>query len=342
MGTKRQIRNDGIKRRATTSRKSHGIRPIISVVTPAYHEADSLPELYERLRNVLDREEMDWEWVIVDDHSRDGTFSVIRNLAAKDSRIRGIRLARNTGAHMALTCALHAARGDCAIALAADLQDPPETVPELLAKWRAGFQVVWATRAKREGESLGKVMAARIYYWLMRRVVGFREMPAEGADFFLLDRKVLEAFQQFRESNVSILALITWMGFRQTMINYTKRVRVHGKSGWTLRKKLKLFVDSVTAFSYVPIRFMMYMGFAVFGIGFSVALFEIFNALAGNPPPGWTTLIVAVLVLGGFQMLMIGVLGEYLWRVLDESKRRPQYLIEDSVGDFVQKRHGHV
>ena len=303
-------------------------QPVVSVVTPAYQEAKSLPELYQRLSNIFDKEGVSWEWVIIDDHSRDDTFSVISDLAARDARVRGIRLARNAGSHMALTCALYQARGKCAIALAADLQDPPETIPELLAEWRAGAQVVWAARAKREGESATKVGMARIYYWLMRNIVGFIEMPAEGADFFLLDNRVLDAFRQFRESNVSILALITWMGFRQTVIPYTKQARRHGESGWTLRKKLKLLVDSITAFSYIPIRLMSYVGFAVAFGGFAYALFVIFNALTGTPPAGWTTLIVIVLVIGGIQMMMMGVLGEYLWRTLDESRHRPRFIVE--------------
>ena len=153
-------------------------------------------------------------------------------------------------------------------------------------------------------------------------------MPAEGADFFLLDDQVLAEFRQFRESNVSILALITWMGFRQTVIPYTKQARRHGESGWTLRKKLKLLVDSITAFSYIPIRLMSYIGFTVALAGFAYALIVIVNALTGTPPAGWTALMVIVLVIGGIQMLMMGVLGEYLWRTLDESRRRPRFIVE--------------
>jgi glycosyltransferase involved in cell wall biosynthesis len=300
----------------------------LSVVTPAYREAASLPELYARLKTVLDELGVRWEWVIVDDHSQDGTFAVIQEMARSDPRIRGIRLARNTGSHMALTCALQAARGDCAVALAADCQDPPETIPALFEQWQAGIQVVWAARGKREGESATTVAMARAYYWLMRNLVGFTEMSETGADFFLLDRRVLDAFCDFRETNVSILALITWMGFRQTTLTYTKEARRQGESSWTLTKKLKLLVDSITAFSYHPIRFMSYAGFIVALSGFAYALIVLINAIAGDPPQGWTTLIVIVLVLGGMQMLMMGVLGEYLWRALDEARRRPQFIVE--------------
>ncbi|MDS4068162.1 MAG: glycosyltransferase family 2 protein [Candidatus Competibacter sp.] len=308
-------------------------RRFISIVTPAFNEVNNLPLLYERLKAVLVEIPCDWEWVIVDDHSADATFAVINRLAAGDNRIRGLRLARNSGAHIALTCALHAARGECAIALASDLQDPPETIPRLLEEWQAGHHVVWAARSQRLGESAQRLRMSRIYYWLMRHVVGLKEIPPMGADFFLLDREVLAAFRQFREGNVSILALITWMGFRQTFISYTKQARASGESGWTLKKKLKLLVDSVTGFSYVPIRFMSYLGIGIAFLGFIYAIVVIFNALFGSPTQGWSALMVVLLVIGGVQMMMLGILGEYLWRALDETRRRPLYLVEDTT-DF--------
>lgn len=302
----------------------------ISIVTPAYNEARNLPLLGERIRAVMARLSWDWEWVIVDDHSSDDTFGVICALAGEDTRIRGIRLARNSGAHIALTCALHEARGECALALAADMQDPPETIPQLLDQWQAGFQVVWAARSERLGETAQRQRTSRLYYWIMRRVVGLKDIPPMGADFFLVDISVLTEFRRFREANVSILALITWMGFRQTSIAYAKQARLHGDSGWTLRKKLKLFVDSITGFSYLPVRFMSYLGVGIAMLGFLYALVLVFNAFFGAPPQGWTSLLVVVLVLGGTQMVMMGVLGEYLWRALDESRQRPLYLIENT------------
>jgi len=302
--------------------------PLFSIVTPAFNEAENLTVLYQRLCQVLRSLDFDWEWVVIDDHSSDETFSLLEKMAVSDTRIRVIRLARNFGSHTALTCGLHHARGDCAVVMAADLQDPPETLPALLQKWYEGAQVVWAVRDNREGEKASTVGFARLYYFLMRRVVGIKEIPATGADFFLLDRRVLDAFGQFSESNVSIMALIAWMGYRQASINYDKQARLYGRSGWTLEKKLKLIADSVTSFTYLPIRLMSYLGFIVALMGFVYTAVVIANALAGNPPQGWTSLMVVVLVVSGIQMLMMGVLGEYLWRALDESRRRPRYLIE--------------
>lgn len=307
-------------------------RPLLSVVTPAYNEAQNLPVLYERLCQVCNTLQLDWEWIVVDDHSTDDTFAVLAELARQNPDVRAVRLARNSGAHTAILCGMQRASGDCAVIMAADLQDPPETLPALIAQWQAGDQVVWAVRARREGEKVSTLGFARLYYFLMRRVIGMKEMPATGADFFLIDRRVIDGLCQFNEGNVSLMALITWMGFRQGQITYDKQARLHGKSGWNLHKKLKLVVDSVTSFSYLPIRLMSYVGFVVAFFGFLYAGLVIANAIGGQPAEGWSSLMVVVLVVGGLQMLMMGVLGEYLWRALDEARRRPRYVIEATLG----------
>ncbi len=306
--------------------------PEVTIVVPAYNEAQNLPVLYDRVCQAMQPLNFDWGLLVVDDHSTDDTFAVISAIARRDRRVQAIRFARNYGSHMAITCGLHHAKGDCVVVLAADLQDPPETIPALIAQWREGAQVVWAARADREGETFSTIFFARVYYFLMRHLAGIKEMPRSGADFFLLDRHVVEAFRQFKERNVSITVLISWMGFRQRTIAYTKKARLHGSSGWTLEKKLKLAVDSVTSFTYLPVRFMSYLGFIVALIGFLYAGLVIMNALGGHPPQGWASLMVVVLVVGGIQMLMMGVLGEYLWRALDEARGRPQYVMEETFG----------
>jgi glycosyltransferase involved in cell wall biosynthesis len=306
--------------------------PLLSIVTPAYNEGENLSLLHEGLCRTMDPLGIDWEWVVVDDHSSDDTFAVVRDLAALDPRVRGVRFAHNFGSHTAIVCGLHRAKGRCAVVMAADLQDPPETLPTLLAEWRKGAQVVWAVRQTRVGEKTSTVGLSRAYYWMMRRLVGIRETPGTGADFVLIDRLVVEALHQFRESNVSILALITWMGYRQTKVTYDKQPRLHGRSGWSIAKKIKLVVDSVTSFTSLPIRAMSYIGFVVALLGFLYAGVVIVNAIGGRPTQGWSSMMVTVLVIGGVQMLMMGVLGEYLWRALDESRRRPRYLIEGIAG----------
>lgn len=305
---------------------------MITVVTPMFNEAANLPVLYGRLKATMETLGEDWEWVVVDDHSSDGTLQVFRELSKDDPRLRGVRLSRNVGSHLALLCGLRQSRGDCAVVMAADLQDPPETLGALLAAWREGQHVVWAVRAAREGESLSTRLFSRVYWGMMKRISGLGSTPAQGADFFLVDRRVVEALRGFNETNVSLVALITWMGFKQGSITYEKQARLHGTSGWTLSKKLKLLVDSITAFTYAPLRLMSYVGFLVAVLGFSYAGHVVVNFYQGDPIQGWSSLMVVVLVLGGVQMLMLGVLGEYLWRTLDESRRRPLFLVEEVVG----------
>ena len=298
---------------------------MLSVFTPAFNEAENLPALYERLVQAMTALGMDWEWVIVDDHSRDETFATIEALARRDPRVRGIRLARNSGSHTAITCGLHHVRGDVAVMLAADLQDPPQTLGTMVDRWQRGAQVVWAARRAQPGERAHAGFAS-FYYWIMRHAVGMKEMPARGADFFLLDRVVIDAFKQFPERNVSVLALITWLGFRQEYIEYDKQPRAAGRSGWTMAKKLKLVVDSITSFSDLPIRLCTYGGLTLMASAGVVLLASL--AMLPSLGAGILFILAVVLGLGGLQLVALGFVGEYVWRGLDEARRRPAYLIE--------------
>ena len=303
--------------------------PEVSIVVPAYNEAQNLPLLYDRLKQTMEAQHLEWEWIVVDDHSADDTFAVMSSIAARDPRVRAIRLARNYLSHTAITCGLHHCRGACAVVLAADLQDPPELIPDLLTPWRGGAKVVWAARRRRLGERATRVFVSRMFYFVMRQIVGMKGMPARGADFFLVDRQVIDGFRQFSESNVNILGLITWMGFRQETIIYDKQPRLHGRSAFNLQKNLKLALDAITSFTHLPIRLMSYLGFVVALSGFVFAGLVVVERLTGiDRPPGFASLMIAVLIIGGVQMLMMGVLGEYLWRALDEARRRPRFIVE--------------
>ena len=310
---------------------------VITIITPALNEEKNLVLFHERLLKVFSKLDEKYEWIIVDDHSSDFTYKVVKDIAEQDQYVYGVRLARNSGSHKAITTGLHLAKGDSAIVMAADLQDPPETIPDLIDKWKEGKQIVWAVRSIRMGETTVTKVTSRFYYWLMRKVVGIKKLPSTGADFFLIDRKVIEALKLFKESNTSIFSLLTWMGFKQDRIFYIKQERLHGRSGWTFRKKMRLLIDSVTSFSHFPIRFMTYLGISIAFIGFLYACFVINNALSGIPISGWSSLIIVIIILGGFQLIMIGILGEYLWRVLDESRRRPLFLIEEKIGWKIDK-----
>jgi polyisoprenyl-phosphate glycosyltransferase len=300
---------------------------MLSILTPAFNESVNLEQLYARLTQTMASVGGEWEWLVVDDHSRDDTFAVVQRLAVADRRVRGIRLARNSGSHVAITCGLHHVRGDAAVMMASDLQDPPETLGALLARWRDGAQVVWAVRRERPGEASHAGFAA-LYYWIMRNVVGMKEMPARGADFFLIDRQVIDAFRRLPERNTSVLALITWLGFRQDYIEYDKQPRVAGRSGWTLARKIKLVVDSVTGFSDAPIRMCSYAGLALLSGAFLVAVVRLVW------PFGVATLLLSAMVaLTGLQLLALGIVGEYVWRALDEARQRPAFFIERYAGE---------
>jgi dolichol-phosphate mannosyltransferase len=312
-----------------SSPRASSSAPELTVVTPAYNEAQNLPVLYEALGETLD-ETTKWEWIVVDDHSKDDTFETISKIAAKDSRVRAVRFTRNFGSHRAILCGLERMNGKCAVVMAADMQDPPEVVPDLLAKWKEGFKVVWAVRAKREGVSAGSLMMSRLYYFMMRRFVGMKDMPAEGADFLLLDRRVAEALREFHENHFSVFAMITWMGFKQTGVTYDKKARLHGESGWSLEKKIKLALDSIVSFSYQPMRLIAGLGVFATLAGTIWLACELLCPDLSTLGDSWTKFAALLLAVSGLQWAMMGVLGEYLWRALDEARRRPRFLIEDS------------
>lgn len=300
---------------------------MLSVVTPAFNEASNLEAMRARLTAALHAAVGDdWEWVVVDDHSADDTFAAIDRLSRDDPRIRGLRLSRNSGSHTAITCGLHHAQGDAAVMLAGDLQDPPELLASLLERWRGGAQVVWAMRREQPGEAAHAGFAA-LYYWVMRNVAGLTTMPARGADVFLVDRVVIEAMRQFPERAVSVFALITWLGFRQAFVEYDKQPRASGRSGWTRAKKIRLVVDSVTAFTDAPIRACTLLGTGLFAVGLVVVMAGLARWFTSGH--GHFVILAGTMAgLVGIQLVGMGVVGEYVWRALEESRRRPPYVIE--------------
>jgi glycosyltransferase involved in cell wall biosynthesis len=293
---------------------------VISLITPAFNEGSNLPMLHERLTAVF--RQLDWEWIIVDDHSRDNTFEVIERLVAIDPRVRGIRLAYNSGSHLAFTCGLRHASGEVAALMVADLQDPPELMIQMLERWRSGVQVVWAVRRHQPGDGSG----TQLYYWIMRNLVGMNDMPATGADFFLVDRVVIDAFLAAADRHVSIFALMMWLGFRREFIQYDKQPRARGRSGWTLAKKLKLVVDSIVGFSDFPIWWLTYAGVAAL----VAALVPAVVAVVAYSGLNAALLLLAALVIGlfGCHLIALAILGHYVWRGLDAARKRPLYSIE--------------
>jgi dolichol-phosphate mannosyltransferase len=298
----------------------------VSLVIPAYNEEAVLPRLRARLTAVAATlPEFDFEIILVDDHSADSTPQLLEEWAAADSRVRGLRLARNSGSHAAVAAGLSRCSGDCAVVLAADLQDPPELLVELLAKWREGFDVVWAVRAGRRGVSWLARACSHVYWTMMRRIV-LAETPPQGADVVLLDRKVIEAVTAIGEKNTSLLGLLVWLGFRQAHVPYVKAERAAGQSRWTLAKRCRLAIDSVVSFSALPIRMTWLCGLVLL----CAALVWAAVWTAGlAPAAGADAAIIGLLLLGfGVLLTFLGALGEYVWRAYDEVRRRPAYLIE--------------
>ena len=306
---------------------------MVSIIVPAFNEQENLKTLYERLYAVARQvEKHEFEFIFIDDCSLDKTPEILKDLHREDNRVKIIRFARNCGSHAALAAGLRYCVGECAITLACDLQDPPELIVPLLAKWSEGKKIVWAVRSKRMGESFSVKMFSRIYYGLINMFTSIK-MPSLGADVFLADRVVIEAFKGMPEKHTSIYMALAWLGFPQGTIDYVKESRNAGRSKWTLGKKIKLILDSLLSFSDVFIRVMSIFGFLMALGGFTYALSIIFRYFAyGIPGQGWSSLIVAIFVLGGIQMMMLGLLGEYLWRTFDESRRRPQFVVEYTQG----------
>jgi polyisoprenyl-phosphate glycosyltransferase len=304
----------------------------VSIVVAAYNEEANLPLLYERIIAV------DWknlaatpELVFVDDHSTDGTAAWLAELASQSPSVKVLRFSKNFGSHKAYTAGLEHSSGDVAVVLAADLQDPPEAIPQLLSEWRKGSRVVWAVREEREGESLLTQMLSYIYYGLMRRFAEVKP-PVKGADFLLVDRCVVEELRAAPEKHTSLVSLIQWMGFDQSSVPYVKARRNSGRSKWTLRKKLKLAIDSFVSFSYAPVRLASACGVLFAFSGFAYAAVTAFRALVwGSPVLGWSSLMCVLLIVSGVQLLMLGIVGEYLWRTFDEARGRPRYIIEKRI-----------
>lgn len=304
----------------------------ITVVVPAYNEAANVPLLHARLSGVAESlPQYAFEFVFVDDGSSDATPDVIAALQKLDSRIRGLCFARNFGSHAACLAGLGAGSGDYYVIIAADLQDPPEIIRDLLVKAEDGADVVFAAREGRNDPWL-TVKLANIYHGLMRRYA-IPNWPNEGADVVLLNRQVRDVLTGWRQKNTSLFAQILWSGFRQSRITYEKQARKFGESHWTFKKRLKLFADSFVSFSFAPIRMISYAGIAMSALGFVYATFVILNKLFfGAPLAGWTSLMAVVLFVSGFQLLTLGIIGEYLWRVADEVRGTPAYLVRHRVG----------
>ncbi len=304
-----------------------------SVVAPIYNERENIPELYRRVRSTIEGMGETWELILVDDGSTDGSTDAIRALAAQDQHVRRVLFARNFGHQIAVTAGLDHSRGEATIIIDADLQDPPEIIPEMAARWREGFEVVYAVRAEREGESWFKRFTAALFYRVIYRITDVK-IPLDTGDFRLLDRKVVDALSRMRERHRFLRGMSAWVGFRQIGVPYKRVARQAGETKYPFRKMLRLALNAVTGFSYFPLQLATYFGFISAGISILAIPVVIVMRLAGSPAfTGQATTLIAVLFLGGVQLISLGILGEYIGRLYDEAKGRPLYVLWEAPDD---------
>lgn len=310
----------------------------LSVVVPVYNEDTNIQPFYEALVAILDRTNLQIEIIFVDDGSTDRSFDTISDLARNDTRIKCLRFSRNFGSHAAIMAGLRCATGDAAVMISVDLQDPPDLIPELINRWKEGFHVVWAVREDRDDPRVKKAFAAAFYK--LFRAIALPDYPATGMDFGLFDRCVLESLRNLNELNHFITGMIVWLGFRQTRVLYNRRARHSGVSKWSFGKRIKNALDAFVSFSYVPIRFISYTGLCISITSFLFAGILIVRALFfGLGTPGWPSVMVAVLFIGGVQLMVLGILGEYIWRGTEQVRGRPQYIVMEAIGFRYQELH---
>jgi glycosyltransferase involved in cell wall biosynthesis len=311
------------------------VAPAISIVVPAFNEAEVLPAFHARLARVMRDVDATWEVVFVNDGSRDATLRILHDLRRVDPHVAIVNLSRNFGKEIAVTAGLDHAHGDAVIVIDADLQDPPELIPDLIAAWRSGFDTVYAQRRRREGESWLKKATAHAFYRLMRRV-GNLDMPQDAGDFRLISRRVVAALRQVREHHRFMKGLFSWVGFPSTAVPYDR-------TKWNYWKLWNFALEGITSFTVMPLKFATYMGLLIaLGAGVYLAQLLVRTVVFGNPVAGYPSLLAVLLFMGGAQFVMLGIIGEYLGRVFNETKRRPLYFVEAYEAGWEARANGET
>ncbi|HRJ43593.1 MAG: glycosyltransferase family 2 protein [Caldilineaceae bacterium] len=307
-------------------------RVTLSIIVPIFNEELVIPELYRRITGVMDEIGVSWEMVCINDGSRDRSAQMLADLNRADPRVKLVDFSRNFGHQLAITAGLDYADGDAVVIIDADLQDPPEVIAEMLARWREGYEVVYAVRADRQGESFFKVWTANAFYRLLRSITEV-DIPLDAGDFRLMDRQVVLTMRSLRENHRFMRGLSSWVGYKQIGVEYQRAERYAGETKYPLRKMLRLTMDAITSFSYVPLRMATWFGFSLAAISLLGILVTVGLRLSGNSAfYGQATTLVAVLFLGGIQLIFLGILGEYLGRIYDDVKRRPLYIVAHTHG----------
>jgi glycosyltransferase involved in cell wall biosynthesis len=301
---------------------------LLTVVVPVFNEQDVLVRFHERLAAVLDRLDLESEVIYVDDGSNDDSLGVMNRLHVTDCRVAVLRLSRNFGKEIAMSAGIDKARGNAVVVIDADLQDPPELIPELVCKWRSGCEVVYAQRTGREGESWLKQLTAHVFYRLIGRLSRV-PIPVDTGDFRLLGARAVDAMRHIREQHRFMKGLFSWVGFSQIAVPYLREPRQGGNTKWSYWRLWNLAIEGITSFSISPLKIATYFGLSVAGFAFAMAVWVLIKTLLyGDPVQGYPTIMVTILLLGGTQLVAIGIMGEYIGRIFNESKQRPLYLVD--------------
>lgn len=303
-----------------------------SVVAPCWNEEGNLHELYQRIKEVMDKTGETWELVLINDGSTDRTAELMKELHVEDPRVHYIQFARNFGHQIAVTAGMDYAQGEAVILIDADLQDPPELILEMIKKWKEGYEVVYAIRSERKGETWFKLLTARLFYRLIYRITDVN-IPLDTGDFRLMDRKVVNQMKRMKEHHRFIRGLTSWIGFKQTGVYYVRDERFAGETKYPLRRMIRLAITAITGFSIFPLQLATFMGFVTAGLSGLAILIAIIARLSGGQAfEGQATTLVMVLFLGSVQLISLGIIGEYLGRIYDEVRARPLYIVDEAVG----------
>ncbi len=304
----------------------------LSIVVPMYNESENIAEFYHKVSAVLKKLGAGYEIICVNDGSKDNTLEQLAALNKKDKRVKVIDLSRNFGKEIALSAGIDFAYGRAVIPIDADLQDPPELIPELFRKWKEGFEVVTARRIKRKGETWIKKITASFFYKIFKAFTKF-DIQENTGDFRLMDRKVVDALKELKESHRFMKGLFSWVGFKQTSVVFERDPRHAGKTKWNYRKLFNLAIEAVTSFSHIPLRIASFLGVFISFFSFCYAVYVILKkVLFGDPVQGYASMITIILFLGGIQLFAIGIIGEYIGRIYNETKRRPLYFVREKIG----------
>ena len=302
---------------------------LLTVVVPVFNEEETIDVFYSRMRKVVDSlSPMSYELIFVDDGSRDSSFARLTSLADRDGCVRVVKLSRNFGHQNAVTAGVDAARGDAVVIIDADLQDPPEVIPIMIRKWQEGYDVVYGVRENREGEKWMKRFTAALFYRIMKRITRI-EIPVDVGDFRLMSRRVVDKFRQIRERDRFIRGLVSWVGFRQTGVLYNREKRYAGETKYPIGKMIRFSLDGITSFSHAPLKLAMWLGYGVSLIALLYTLVIIVEKFMGMTVPGFASIMAGMLFLGGVQLICIGIMGEYVGRIFNETKARPIYVLEE-------------